>query len=130
MKCQQDTVALSWFEAALTFMSANIGTSQYTLEMHCDGHRHSHFRMESVVEHVGFQLPNQSTMVRYLLDTIECKDALLMTGVANIQCDLDLNRKLHNYKLAMVFLLPACPVALCLARGEPIAEIKLLESAP
>ena len=42
----------------------------------------------------------------------------------NIQCDQESDKKLHNYKLAVVFLLPAYPVALCLARGEPIVDNK------
>ena len=80
--------------------------------------------MKRVMEHVDFQLPNQSTMAHYLLDTINCSDYLLIACVANIQCDQDLKGELHDHKLAVVFLLPACTVVLCLAKREPIAENK------
>ena len=66
---------------------------RYTLEMHCDGHRHSHLRMKSATEHVKFQLPNQSTMVCYLLDTIKCMDQPLMARIPDIQCEKDSDRK-------------------------------------
>ena len=63
-------------------------------------------------------------MVLYLLDTIKCTNPLLMARVADIQCDQNPNRKLHDFELAVAFLLPACPIGLCLARREPIAENK------
>ena len=83
--------------------------SCYTLEIYCDRHRHSQLWMRSATEHVDYQLRNQSTMVRYLLDTIKCNDLLLMASVANIQCDQDSKGKLHDYKLAISFFLLACP---------------------
>ena len=61
--------------------------SRYTLEQHCDSHRSSHLRMKSASQHVSFQLPNESTRVRYLLDTIKCTGSLLMARIANIHCD-------------------------------------------
>ena len=40
-----------------------------------------------------------------------------MTRIANIHYDQDPKGKLHNFEQAVAFLLLACPVALCLARG-------------
>ena len=40
-----------------------------------------------------------------------------MARIANIHCDQDPTGKLHDFEQAVAFLLPACPVALCLARG-------------
>ena len=40
-----------------------------------------------------------------------------MARIANIHCDQDLKEKLHDFEQAVAFLLPACPVALRLARG-------------
>ena len=85
--------------------------------MHCDNHRHSHLRMKSALEHVSFQLPSQSTRVCTLLDTIKCTDSLLMARIANIQCDQDPKGKLHDFEKAVAFLLLACLVALCVAKG-------------
>ena len=99
--------------------------SRYTLEMHCDGHRSSHLRMKSASEHVSFQLPNQLTRVRHLLDTIKCTDLLLMARIANIHYDQDPKGKLHDFEQAAAFLLSACPVTLCLVRGgDNIVENK------
>ena len=47
-----------------------------------------------------------------------------MARTANIQCDQESNRKQHNYEKAVAFILPACPVALRIARGVPITENK------
>ena len=98
--------------------------SRHTLEMHCDCHRQSNLRMISASEHVSYQLPNQSTRVRYLLDTIKCTDSLLMARIANIQCDQDALGKLHDFEKAVAFLLPACPLARRLATAGEIVEHK------
>ena len=74
--------------------------------------------MKSVSEHVSFQLPNKSTRVRAVLDTIKSTDSLLMARIANIQCDQDPGGKLHDFEQCVAFLLPACPMALRAARGE------------
>ena len=80
--------------------------------------------MKSALEHVSYQLPNQSTRVRYLLDTIKCTDSLLMARIANIQCDQDSKGKLYNFEKAVAFLLPACPLARRLATAGEIVENK------
>ena len=92
--------------------------SRYTLEQHCDSHRSSYLRMKNAAQHVNFQLPNQSTRVRALLDTIKSTDSLLMARIANIHCDQDAKGKLHDFEQCVAFLLPACPMALRAARGE------------
>ena len=92
--------------------------------MHCDSHRSSYLRMKNALQHVSFQLPNHSTRVRHLLDTIKCTDLLLMARIANIHCDQDPEGKLHDFEQAVAFLLPACPVALRLAKGGEIVDNK------
>ena len=96
--------------------------SGYTLEIHSDGHRHSHHQMKSALEHVDFQLLNQSTMSRYLIDTIKCTVLLIMASIANIQCAQDPKEKCHNNELVVAFFLLAYPVAVCLARRDPIVD--------
>ena len=84
--------------------------------------------MKSALEHVSYQLPNQSTRVRFLLDTIKCTDSLLMARIANIQCDQDPKEKLYDFEKAIAFLLLACPVALRIARrGDSIVDNKATE---
>ena len=98
--------------------------SQYSLEMHYDNHRHGHLQIKSASEHVSSQLPNQSTRVCSLLDTFKCTNSLLMARIANIQCDQDPKGKLHDFEKAVAFLLPACPVALRIAKGGEIVNNK------
>ena len=74
--------------------------------------------MKSASEHVSYQLPNQSTKVRYLLDTIKYTDSLLMARIANIHCGQDPKGKLHDFEKAVAFLFPVYPVALRSARGD------------
>ena len=47
-----------------------------------------------------------------------------MARIANIHCDQDSTGKLHDFEKAVAFLLPACPVALRLARGGEIVDNK------
>ena len=73
---------------------------------------------------MSYQLSNQSTRVRYLLDTIKCINSLLMARIANIQCDQNSMGKLHDFEKAVAFLLPACPLAKRLATAGEIVENK------
>ena len=70
--------------------------------------------MKSAAEHLLYQLPHESTKIGYLLDTIKCSDADLRVRIAYINCDNSPNGKQHDFELAIVFILPACPVALLL----------------
>lgn len=98
--------------------------NRYTVEIHCDSHRFSHLQMESTVEYVLYQLPHESTKVRYLLATIKCTDTDLRARIANINCSNNQNGKQHDLELTGAFILLACPVALRLARGDPVVENK------
>ena len=65
--------------------------------------------MRAAPEHVDFQLPNQHTRVRHLLDAIECVDAKLQAAIANIENDKAGKRV--DFESAVAFLLPSCPVS-------------------
>ena len=95
-----------------------------TLEMYCDSHWFSHLCMKSAAEHIQYQLPNESTKVQYLLDTIKCNDPDLRAQMANINFDDDPNGKQHNFELTVAYIMPTCPVALCIARRDPIVDNK------
>ena len=80
--------------------------------------------MKSTVEHVKYQLPNGSTRVRYLLEIIMCDNTALMAK--KIQHPMWSGSQQEAIRLwkAVAFILPACPMALCLARGEFIVTQK------
>ena len=99
--------------------------SRYTLEMHCNSHRFSHLCLKNAVAHVLYRLPHESAKIMHLLDTIKCSDADLRARISNINCNTDPNGKQHVFELAVVFILLACPVALCLAREDPIVKNKI-----
>ena len=68
--------------------------------------------MEQYSEHVAFQLPNEHTRVRYLIDAIQCNDPKLQASLAAIRKEDDTPSSMMNdFKNAVTFLLPSCPVA-------------------
>ena len=87
---------------------------------HCNSPCYSHLQIKSNTNNTSYQLPNESTITRYLLDIIKYNDADLGVRLANINCDTDINRKQHDFKLAIDFLLYVCSVALQIQRGDPI----------
>ena len=68
--------------------------------------------MEQCSEHVAFQLPNEHTRVRYLIDSIQCNDPELQASLAAIRKDdATPSGMRNNFENAVTFLLPSCPVA-------------------
>ena len=47
-----------------------------------------------------------------------------MARIANIHCDQDPHGKQHDFEKAVAFLLPACPVAICIAKGGELVDKK------
>ena len=47
------------------------GQNNYTLERFVQLHRNAYVSMHACCQHVAFQLPNELTRVRFLLDAIE-----------------------------------------------------------
>ena len=88
------------------------GNSNFSLERFIDQHRAAHISMQQCAEHVPFQLPDEHTRVRYLMDGIQCNDAELQAALAAIRMDtVGPNAKRNNFENAAAFLLPTCPVA-------------------
>ena len=68
--------------------------------------------MEQCAEHVDYQLPNQHTRVRYIMDAIQCNDAELQASLAAVRKDDALPTSMRNhFENAVTFLLPSDPVA-------------------
>ena len=67
--------------------------------------------MQSCAEHVTYQLPNEFSRVGYLLDAIQCNDAELQAGIANVKKDTALTGMRSSFESAASYLLPCDPVA-------------------
>ena len=66
--------------------------------------------MQACSQHVQFQLPNELTRVRNLLDAIENDDAGLQAAMASIEQDAGPGGMRGNFELAAAHLLPKDPV--------------------
>ena len=61
------------------------GQINFTLERFVAQHRHAFVSMQAAAEHDVYQLPNAYIRVGYLLDTIQCNDAVLQALISNIK---------------------------------------------
>ena len=87
------------------------GQSNFSLERFIAQHRNAFVSMRQCAEHVSFQLPNEQTRVKYLLDAIHCNDAPLQAAMALVRNDTDPNGKMNSFEAAASYLLPKDPVA-------------------
>jgi len=62
-------------------------------------------------EHVQYQLPNEITRVKYLLEGIDNSDPTLQAALALVRADDGPNGKMHDFESATAFLLPSDPVS-------------------
>ena len=67
--------------------------------------------MQQCAEHVSFQLPNQRSCVKFLLDAIECNDVPLQASMTLIRNDDAPTGKMNNFESTASFLLPHDPVS-------------------
>ena len=101
-------------KAQESFLTSRIwkGNTNFSLEWFIEQHRSAFISMEQCSQHVAFQLPNEQTRVRYLIDNIQCNDAELQASLAAIRMDkTGPNAKRNNFENAVQFLLPSDPVA-------------------
>ncbi len=97
-----------------SFMKTRIwkGNSNFSLEKFIEQHRSAYISMQQCSEHVTYQLPDEYTRVRYLLDAIQSTDPELQASIAAIRLDTTgPTAKRNNFEAAATFLLPADPVA-------------------
>ena len=87
--------------------------SNYTLSKFLDKHRECYSTMKQCAEHVDFQLPNERTRVRCLLEAIVTQDASLQAGIAAVRSEdkglIDDFKKVATY----------------LAKFDPVAKRKI-----
>ena len=62
-------------------------------------------------DHVDFQLPNELTRVKLLLEAIDNSSAELQAAIAMIRQDNGPEGKMNNFESAVAHLIPADPVA-------------------
>ena len=87
------------------------GQSNFTLERFVSQHRNAFITMQQCSEHVSFQLPNELTRVKYLLDAIDNSNAELQAAIAMIRQDDEADGKMNNFEAAAAYLIPCDPVA-------------------
>ena len=65
--------------------------------------------MAEAAEHVPHQLPDERTWVKYLLDSIKCKDLEVLARMTTIwQDDAGMHQE---FELMATFIIPICPIA-------------------
>jgi hypothetical protein len=72
------------------FLTSHIwkGNGNVTLAKHAAKHRNSYISLETCALHVAYQLPNERTRVKYLLNSIRgCNDPGVQARIANIEGD-------------------------------------------
>ena len=97
-----------------SFMKSRVwkGNSNFSLEKFLEEHRRAYISMQQCSEHIPFQLPDEHTRVRYLMDAIQCNDAELQAALAAVRLDDSLPTSMrNNFEAAATFLLPSDPVA-------------------
>lgn len=88
------------------------GNSNQSMEKYVEQHRAAFIALERCAQHVAYQLPNEHTRVRHLLDNIQCSDPDVKAALSSIRLDTTgPNAMRNNFELAVAFLLPVCPVA-------------------
>ena len=63
------------------------GQSNFSLENFISQDRNAFVSMQASAEHVQYQLPNEHSRVRFLLEAIQCSDPGLLKAMASIKTD-------------------------------------------
>ena len=86
------------------------GQSNFPLERFVQQHRNAFVSMTACTQHVQYQLPNELTRVRYLLDALENDDAGLQAAMAGVEADNGPGGMRSDFEKAAAHLIPKCPV--------------------
>ena len=87
------------------------GNTNFSLERFLEQHRSAYLSMERCAKHIEFQLSNENTRIRHILEGIQCNNPEIQAAIAVIRADTDPNGKRNNFESMVAFLLPADPVA-------------------
>lgn len=101
------------------------GAGNLTVEAYIAVHRNAYQHLVSASEHVAYQLPNQQTRVKQLLDGIISSDARLNAAIAMVQASTVM---VADFEMASAHIQPHCPVAKRNLGGKrQSAEISAIE---
>jgi hypothetical protein len=103
------------------------GTTSLTLKDHTHKHRTCFVALGEAAEHVPHELPGERTRVKYLLDSIKCKDPEVLAAVSAVRQNDPGMR--DNFEGASAFLIPTCPVAKKSTRKGLVADISSAEGS-
>jgi hypothetical protein len=87
------------------------GQSNFTLEAFISQHRNAHVSLQQCAGHVQYQLPNEHSRVRFVLESIQCSDAGLQAAMASVRTDNGPNGLRNDFEAMAAHLLPYDPVA-------------------
>ena len=107
------------------------GQSNFQLEKYVAQHRAAFISMQDCTEFVPFQLPNDLTRVKYMLNGIENSDADLKAAIALVRTDDGADGAYNNFEKAAAFIIPLDPVAkrrIC-GNKRPAGEVSGIESS-
>ena len=68
-------------------------------------HRNANILMIQCAQRVEYQLPNEMTRVKYLLDSIETSDSEFQANMALVRADK--TGKMRDFEAAVAFIVPA-----------------------
>ena len=80
--------------------------SRYPLKIHIAGHREAYNDLERASHQITYKSPNETSRVRYLLNSIQYGDATICAAKTTIQVDIS---KKYNFELAADFILITVP---------------------
>ena len=91
------------------------GLGNYTLEKFVGQHNSAYISMHQCAEHMDFQLPNEHTRVKFVVDGILCGDTDLKAAIAMVKQDRAPTGMYHNFEPMAAYIIPNDPVAKRLA---------------
>ena len=68
-------------------MQSEWNGKRYALESYCSQHRAKFLQLQEASNHVQFWVPNEHTLVGYLIDNIKCSDAEFQAAIAKVRTD-------------------------------------------
>ena len=93
------------------------GTTGFSLHQFLAKHRSAFNSLQRCGEHVAVELPNQRTIVGYLLENIDCNDKDVTAALSHIRLDDTVDAttntptgKRNDFEGAVAFLLPTDPI--------------------
>ena len=87
------------------------GNSSHTLDFSISQHRTPFMPMQACSLHFDYQLPNDNSRVRFMIDRIEYSDVSLHVVITMVDEDNTPGGKQHNFEAAAAHILPKDPVA-------------------